>query len=143
MRVTSVADATVFARATINVTQPVTNLVIAPPRATVPLSGTQKFRANTGVNWTVVEGPSGGTIDASGTYTASASAGVFHVKATSLSDATQQAVATVTVSGVLPRFAYVVNSTARFQRTGRMPTAASCAIWVMLVPAGRLRSPRR
>ena len=109
VRSTSVADPTMFARATVTVLTPPTDVVIAPARATLPLSGIQKFRANTPVNWTVTEGPSGGTIDAQGNYTAPATAGVFHVKATSQSDVTRTATALATVSAVVPRFAYVAN----------------------------------
>ena len=105
---TSVADPTKTGVATVTVTG---SVLITPSRATVAVSGTQKFGSNAMVTWSVQEGAAGGAIDATGLYTAPATEGVFHVVAVNQFDATNQAVAPVTVTGTLPRFTYVTNST--------------------------------
>jgi Tol biopolymer transport system component len=56
-----------------------------------------QFSANIPVNWTVKEN-NGGTITASGLYTAPKNVGAFHVVATSKTDTTQSATASVDVS---------------------------------------------
>lgn len=47
-----------------------TQVTVSPPRAVVPLGGTQQFTSNTSVNWSVVQGPMGGSITSTGLYTA-------------------------------------------------------------------------
>ncbi|MBI3657213.1 MAG: beta-propeller fold lactonase family protein [Acidobacteria bacterium] len=83
---------------------------IYPAQATLPVNGTQKFRINVAVTWSVQEGLDGGTIDANGLYTAPSTIGLYHVIATSAADPTQRASASVAVVATLPRFAYVANS---------------------------------
>jgi len=54
--------------------------------------------ASSAVTWSVREGSAGGAITAAGAYTAPAAAGTFHVVATSRTDATRVATATVAVT---------------------------------------------
>lgn len=90
--------ATSQANATRTVSLPVTvhTLVsIAPATANLATGGVQIFTAtvtgstNTGVTWSVQEGPAGGVIDANGKYTAPGTVGTYHIVATSQADGTQ------------------------------------------------------
>ena len=60
---------------------------------------TQHFLAGSDVTRSITEGSSGGTIMSNGVYTAP-NAGVFHVVATSRSDPSKSATATITVSAI-------------------------------------------
>lgn len=105
---TSVADASKSSMATVTVTVPVVAVTINPTTASLSTGGTQAFTAtvtgssNTAVTWSVQEGASGGTISAAGLYTAPATASIYHVVATSVADTSKSAVATVTVTAVVP-----------------------------------------
>ena len=78
-------------------------IVIAPSNPTVTIGDQVQFTASVtdlasnAVTWKVQEGATGGTIDAGGLYTAPGQAGTFHVVATSVSDPTVSATATVVV----------------------------------------------
>lgn len=108
---------------------------IFPSVANVDQGGTQSFTANLGVNWTVQEGAAGGSITSLGVYTAPNKSGTFHVIATSQSDTTKSATATVIVAAVAisltptaatldvgNQFTFVANV------TGSVNTAVSWAI---------------
>jgi hypothetical protein len=76
---------------------------VVPTADTLGVNGTRQFTAagfgkNSAVNWSLEEGPAGGTITSDGYYTAPAITGTFHVIATSVSDANQNAAASVTVT---------------------------------------------
>lgn len=66
--------------------------------ASVTLSATVTGVSNTAVNWSVLEGGTGGTISAAGLYTAPALGGTFHVVAQSQADPAAKAQATVLVA---------------------------------------------
>lgn len=71
------------------------------PSAVQLLQGaTRQFLASSDVTWSITEGSSGGTITSNGIYTAPNVAGTFHVVATSRSDASKSATATITVSAI-------------------------------------------
>jgi hypothetical protein len=81
---------------------PVT-VTITPTTASVYNGKTKQFTATTNapnpaVTWSVQEGAAGGTVTSSGLYTAASTPGTFHVVATSASDPSRSAAATVTVS---------------------------------------------
>jgi hypothetical protein len=102
--VTSRADATRSARATVTVTEtPAPSISIDPTSVTLDPGASQRFVATvtaTGdpaVAWSVAEGDAGGSVDADGTYVAPQVPGVFHVVATSRSDPGLHAAADVTV----------------------------------------------
>ncbi|MGA8223913.1 MAG: kelch repeat-containing protein [Candidatus Acidiferrales bacterium] len=105
---TSVADMTKNGSATITV--PPLAISISPTMDTLGPKGLRTFGAtvtgtiNTAVTWTIMEGAAGGTVDANGDYVAPTAQGTFHVVATSVSDPTKNATATLTVvaSGFLP-----------------------------------------
>jgi hypothetical protein len=100
---TSVGDPTKSGTATVTVPVAVS---VSPPQPTVFLGATQTFTAtvagssNIAVTWTVQEGAPGGSINNQGVYTAPQVAGTYHVIATSVADATQNAIATITVPPV-------------------------------------------
>jgi Pectate lyase superfamily protein/Bacterial Ig-like domain (group 2) len=104
-------DASKSASATVTVTpiSPPVMVEIAPLTASLLPGGTQQFSAtvtgsgNTAVTWSIQEG-GGGTVDGSGLYTAPAVAGVYHVVATSVADANQSAIATITVTEATTRY---------------------------------------
>jgi hypothetical protein len=81
---------------------------ISPSAATIGLRGSQQFAgsfaASGAVAWSIEEGASGGSITSEGLYTAPSSTGVFHVAATSVTDPSKSASATVSVvpSGFTP-----------------------------------------
>ncbi len=85
---------------------PIVSITVSPSAATVFSTGTQGFTAmvtgtnNTAVTWSVQEGAAGGTISSAGAYTAPQAAGTYHVIATSQTDNTKSAIATVTVPSV-------------------------------------------
>jgi O-glycosyl hydrolase len=77
---------------------------ISPSAVNLTPSGTYQFSAtaatgNPHVTWSVAE-TNGGDITSAGLYTAPAATGIFHVIATSTTDASNSASATVTVSAV-------------------------------------------
>jgi len=85
------------------------NPSLAPAAETLGVNGSRQFAAagfdsNSGINWSVEEGSAGGTVTSNGYYTAPANTGTFHVIATSVSDASETAGASVTVtnSGFTP-----------------------------------------
>ncbi len=101
---TSVEDTTKKAVATVTVNQGVV-VVLTPTTVSLVINTTQQFTgyANGGsssaVTWSVQEA-NGGTISAGGLYTAPATAGTYHVIATSVSDPSKSATATLTVKQV-------------------------------------------
>ena len=76
---------------------------VLPSLAIWNLGSTNQFTgvvtgsSNTGVNWKVHEGSSGGSVTSSGLYTAPMTTGIFHVVGTSVADPTQSAVSTVQI----------------------------------------------
>jgi Zn-dependent metalloprotease len=105
VKVTSAADTTKSAQATVTVNQAAgVTVTISPATATVNTGGTQQFSAsvsgttNTAVTWSVVES-GGGSVSSTGLYTAPSTAGTYHVKVTSAADTTKSAQATITVNG--------------------------------------------
>jgi len=100
---TSVADSRRSATAEVVVlaTNPV-SVSVTPARYTLSYGSTQTFTAvvkNTSdprVTWSVVES-GGGTVDSQGNYTASNTPGTYQLKATSVVDPSQSAIAVVTV----------------------------------------------
>ncbi len=111
---TSQADSTKSDTATVTV---MVSVAIQPAQDILGPGGVRAFTAfvtgatNTAVVWSVKEGAAGGTITSMGVYTAPATLGTFHVIATSVSDPSQSAMATVTVVA------------SGFQPTGSMATA--------------------
>ncbi len=122
--VTSAADSSATATVTITVTEvtatptpsptptptpsptptpAVVTVTISPTSATLAIGASGAFAAtvsgasDTSVTYSVQEGTTGGTITTTGVYTAPSTAGTYHVVATSNSDSTKTAVATVTV----------------------------------------------
>jgi hypothetical protein len=102
---TSVADGTKKGRTTITV-RPVA-VSILPAEQTLPTAGSLVFSArvtgttgNKAVTWSVEGGDANGTITSAGVYTAPTTAGIYTVIATSVTDSTQKATATVTVQAV-------------------------------------------
>ncbi len=79
-------------------------VAVNPPSASMLTGATATFTAtvtgaaSSGVYWSVQE-PGGGTITTGGLYTAPATPGTYHVVATSVSDPTKSATATVSVLG--------------------------------------------
>ncbi|MDI6827627.1 MAG: hypothetical protein QME62_03980, partial [Armatimonadota bacterium] len=73
------------------------SLVITPSSVTLNVGGTQTFTATEPVEWRVVE-INGGTITAGGVYTAPNVAGTYHVIATSKTNPSKVASATVFVA---------------------------------------------
>jgi hypothetical protein len=99
VRAVSMADATKFATATVNVQLPA--VTVAPSSASVLTGATVAFTSNTAVNWQV-NGVTGGSaaagfITAAGVYTAPATAQSVTVRAVSIADATKFATAAVNV----------------------------------------------
>ena len=141
---TSNDDATVTASAEVDVLAPAVNVAISPTSATLGAGGAQQFTAtvsgnpNTGVDWSVIEGGSGGSINTNGFYTAPATAGTYHVSARSRADTNATATATITVSGapvvaisISPAATSInVNSTSQFTATvtGSSDSAASWSV---------------
>ncbi len=81
---------------------------LSPTSASVQTSAAQAFTAsvtgttNTGVNWSVIEGSSGGVITTSGAYTAPSVPGRYHVVVASQADLHATATALVTVTAIPP-----------------------------------------
>ena len=103
VKVISTANPALPATAIVKVVPDNVSVSIAPSTASLTPGSTKSFTATvtgtstTQVTWSVVEA-SGGNISSTGLYTAPASAGTYHVKATSVSDPTKNATATVTVT---------------------------------------------
>lgn len=72
------------------------------PGSQVAFSAAVAGAINTGVTWSVQEGPQGGTIDGTGTYRAPATLGVYHVVATAVAEPTASQVVPVTVTAAPP-----------------------------------------
>lgn len=77
------------------------------PNQGTDFTATVTGSSNTGVNWSVQEGASGGTVTSAGRYVAPALAGTYHVVATSKANSSKRGQATVTVP-----LALVVSETA-------------------------------
>ena len=98
---TSKANPSRSGKATVTVIP--TGVTVTPATATVEIGTNQQFSAtvtgatNTAVNWTVKEGPNGGSVTSAGLYTPPSVPGTYHVVATSTSDGSKSAEATVTV----------------------------------------------
>lgn len=94
------------AQTTVTVVPSIT-VSVSPNGATLLPGGTQQFTAtvsntaNTAVNWSVQEGPSGGSISSSGLYTAPNNSGTYHVLAAAQADPTRTMTATVKVNAVV------------------------------------------
>ena len=106
---TSLADSTQTITATVTIATLVVSII--PPSEVLGPQGVRDFSAsvntslNATVTWMVQEGAAGGTITPSGQYTApNVTGGLFHVVATSVQDATKNAIANVTIvaSGFRP-----------------------------------------
>ncbi len=101
VKATAQADPTKTATALVHVQ--VIAVAVSPNATTVQTGTTQAFTAmvtgnpNQTVNWSVLEGVSGGSVDSSGLYTAPATPGTYHVRAASALDGTKSDTATVTV----------------------------------------------
>ena len=117
---TSVADPTQSASATVTVTQGTLNVAITPKRAAITLSQTQQFAApvsndpaNAGVVWSV-DGNNGGnavtgTITSAGLFTPGTQAGAHTVTASSVTNASVNASATVAVTDFAGAFSFHYN----------------------------------
>ncbi len=96
----SVADTTKTASATVTVKA--VTVTISPTSITLAAGMGASFTATvtggttSNINWSVTEG-AGGSVDQNGNYTTPATAGTYHVVATSQSNPTAKATATVTV----------------------------------------------
>ncbi len=105
---TSLADSTQTITATVTITPLVVSISpssnVLGPQGVRDFSATVNTSLNTNVTWSVQEGAAGGAITASGQYTAPTTTGLFHVVATSVQDATKNAIADVTIvaSGFRP-----------------------------------------
>jgi hypothetical protein len=114
---TAVADNTKSASATITVTQGSLNVAVSPKRSAVTTSQTQQFTAavtndpaNGGVTW-AVDGNNGGnattgTVSAAGLFTPGTQPGQHMVTATSNSNASVSASATIAVTDLTGIFTY-------------------------------------
>jgi hypothetical protein len=107
IRAASQADPTKFGSATVTVNPPpAISVVVSPATATLTSGDTQQFTAtvsgtsNQAVNWSVVEGSTGGSITSAGVYTAPTVGAQksFTIRATSQADPTKFGSATVTVN---------------------------------------------
>ena len=106
---------------TITVTDPVPLVAVSitPGSVSLTAGATSQFTAtvtgstNTGVQWSVMEGSTGGTVSSSGLYTAPSTAGTYHVVATSSADKSKSAMATATVTPLAGTASYATN----FDRT--------------------------
>ena len=107
--VTSVAEPTKFATATVTVTTAANKIVVTPQAAVVQPGGRLQLRANQSVTWSVAEGVSGGRVTGNGTYTAAAKPGQYHVTATSTSDAASHATVNIAVVKGKLKSVYIAN----------------------------------
>jgi 6-phosphogluconolactonase (cycloisomerase 2 family) len=107
--VSSVAEPTKSATATVTVTTAAANKIVVTPRAAVVQPGGRvQLRANQSVTWSVA-GVSGGNVTRNGAYTAAAKPGVYHVMATSTTDAANHATVNIAVVNGKLKSAYVTN----------------------------------
>lgn len=67
------------------------------PGATLPLTATVSGASDTSVTWSIQEGSAGGVVSATSVYTAPAATGTYHIIATSVSDPSRSAMATIAV----------------------------------------------
>jgi hypothetical protein len=112
--IVAVSICALLAGACRNAAQQDPEVLVRPDAVTLSAGGRQAFLATgaatgTSVTWSIVEGAAGGAITTQGVYTAPMSSGTFHVSATSLSDPTKGATATVTVQQ--PAVAIAINPT--------------------------------
>ncbi len=129
--VTSVADPTQSATATVTVTAAgEKNLSVTPQAAVVQPGGGVHFSASRSVTWSVVEGATGGSISATGTYAAARTPGVYHVVAVSTADTTSHAVVNIAVVGGTLKSAYVAN-----------PEQNSVSVLTVNNPSGQANGP--
>jgi hypothetical protein len=155
VRVTSVADPTKFASASITVNPPTqqVSIAISPTTASVQAGQTFAFSAtvsgttNTAVAWAVVAGP--GTVSASGVYSAPSSPGGPQpgatVQVTSVADPTKFASANITITSltkvgitITPGTANLtVNQNLQFQATVTGTTNTN-ATWTQISGPGQL-----
>jgi acyl-CoA hydrolase len=139
---TSAADMTASATAAVTVTSaPVVNVTISPLAPSILAGNTGQFNASASggasaaVTYSVTES-GGGSIDSAGLYTAPATAGTYHVVATSVSDPTARAQATVTVFQT-PATPTVTASASCLQITLTWPQSANATSYtVARAPAG-------
>ncbi|HVW26957.1 MAG TPA: hypothetical protein VHC69_16430 [Polyangiaceae bacterium] len=81
-------------------------VAVTPQVARIQFGGAVQFTAivtgvtDRTVNWTVTEGTAGGSVSSAGRYTAPSTSGTYHVVATSASNKSLSATATVTVTAV-------------------------------------------
>lgn len=100
---TSGADSMASQTAEVTVYFPTSvSVSVMPAAASLDACGTVALSASVsggtgGVTWSLTEGAAGGSVTSAGTYTAPSAPGTFHVVATSVTDPTASAEATVTV----------------------------------------------
>jgi len=81
---------------------------VIPSAVSITASGSVQYQSTvtgtseTGVSWTLQEGPACGSIDSSGLFKAASASGTCHVVATSQADSSKAAVSTVTVRACQP-----------------------------------------
>jgi 6-phosphogluconolactonase (cycloisomerase 2 family) len=108
--VTSVADPTQSATATVTVTAAAgKNLSVTPQAAVALPGGSVRFAASQSVTWSIAEGTTGGSVSATGTYTAALQPGLYHVIASSTADAATRAVVNIAVVKGTLKSAYVAS----------------------------------
>ncbi|MHB8405127.1 MAG: hypothetical protein ACYDCJ_06870 [Gammaproteobacteria bacterium] len=112
-----------------------------PPGEPLTFSATVLGTQNTAVNWSIVEGPSGGSITSTGAYTATNTPGTYHVVATSQADPTVSATAIVTISPITAGAGFVP-PTWQIPGPTQIPNAHSCdnANEGSLLAAGRVQA---
>lgn len=116
-------------------------LSVTPSIIQIFQGATEQFAANIDVTWSVSEGSGGGTITPAGLYMAPTVAGTFHVVATSRSDPSKSASATITVLAITVsispnQVAMTTGESVSF--TARVAGSANQAVsWTVLeAPAG-------
>jgi 6-phosphogluconolactonase (cycloisomerase 2 family) len=107
--VTSVADLTKSATATVTVTAlDADRLTVTPQAAVLQPGAVLRLQANQSVVWSVAEGRVGGSVTAAGSYTAPQKPGLYRVVATR-AEGSNHAVANIAVAGGKLQSAYVAN----------------------------------